>query len=89
MNLDVAGEHAGDRLMKQVRYYSRNAIPDGVEAPTEKQVAVVLHALADHTAIMEALKHRVDPDSPWPQANSIGRWFHDVADSLEYKDLQK
>lgn len=44
---------------------------------------MVLHALADHTAIMQALKHRSDPTSPWPEATSVGRWLHDVGHNLE------
>lgn len=74
----VAGQSAADRLMGQLDYRLH---PDAEEL-TRDQVAVVLHALADHTAIMEALRHRPDPDSPWPQATSVGRWLHDVGDQL-------
>jgi hypothetical protein len=51
--------------------------------PTREQVSLVLRALADHTSITEALEHRPDPDSPWPHATSLGRWYHDVADAME------
>lgn len=81
MTVKVAGQNATDRLMGQVKDQTRRL--DLQAAPTAYQVAMVLHALADHTAIMEALKHRPDPTSPWPEANSIGRWFHDVGDELE------
>lgn len=74
----VAGQPAADRLMRQLD----NRIT-GEPKPTHKQVAMVLHALADHTAIMQALRHRPDPTSPWPEANSVGRWLHDVGDDLE------
>lgn len=80
----VAGEPAAERLIKytQQQYrYHLTASEGGVVNPL--QIALVLHALADHTAIMEALKHRPDPDSPWPEATSIGRWLHDVADDIE------
>jgi hypothetical protein len=76
--IQVAGQNATDRLMGQLD----NRIT-GEPKPTKKQVAMVLHALADHTAIMTMLEHRPDPTSPWPQANSVGRWFHDVGHELE------
>lgn len=80
MSVKVSDELAAMRLMRQVSYEQRR-IDEPV--PTPRQVAMVLHALADHTAIMSALKHRPDPTSSWPEANSIGRWFHDVGNDLE------
>jgi hypothetical protein len=82
MSVKVADQYAAERLMDQVRQYNRRI--DG-PPPTRMQVAMVLHALADHTAIMSALQHRPDPTSPWPEATSIGRWLHDVGDDLEYQ----
>jgi len=76
----VAGVPASERLMQQVNY-RRRYTDTGVITP--QQVAVVLHALADHTAIMTMLDHRLDETSPWPEATSIGRWFHDVGNELE------
>ena len=76
--LGSGSESAGDRIMRSLD----NRIT-GEPKPTPKQVAMVLHALADHTVILSALEHRPDPTSPWPQATSMGRWFHDVADDLE------
>lgn len=78
----VAGKSAAERLLGQIHQETRR-IEGG--APTPAQVAMVLHALADHTAIMEMLKHRPDPTSPWKEATSIGRWFHDVGDEMEGK----
>jgi len=75
----VAGEPAGDRIMKSLD----NRRFDCAAKPNRQQVAMVLHALADHTAIMEMLKHRPDPTSPWQEATSVGRWMHDVGDTLE------
>lgn len=75
----VAGEPAADRLMRSLDY----RLSPGVEPLTREQVAVVLHALADHTALVAALAHRRDESSPWPDVLSIGRWLHDVADRLE------
>lgn len=80
MSIKVAGKSATHRLMGQINQQGRRL--DG-PLPTATQVAMVLHALADHTAIMEALKHRPDNTSPWPEATSIGRWFHDLGDEME------
>ncbi len=76
----VAGEPAHERLMKQIKHERRRI---DAPIPSSRQVAMVLHALADHTAIMQMLEHRPDLTSPWPKATSIGRWFHDVGDALE------
>ena len=74
----VAGEPASIRLMRSIDTRRFNE-----PCPTPNQVAMVLHALADHTAQMEMLKHRPDPTSPWQEATSVGRWLHDVGDDLE------
>jgi hypothetical protein len=79
--LEVAGEPAAVRLMRQVNYGQRR---HDEPVPSPRQVAMVLHALADHTAIMSALQHRRDENSPWPEATSIGRWLHDVGDYLDW-----
>jgi hypothetical protein len=76
----VSDQLACERLMQQISYEQRRI---NEPMPTRRQVAMVMHALADHTAIMTALKHRPDPTSPWPEATSIGRWFHDVGNDLE------
>jgi hypothetical protein len=74
----VVGERAADRLMRSLDY----RMPAGVEPLTPEQVAVVLHALADHTAL-EAARVYLPDSSPWPTSTSIGRWLHDTADQLE------
>lgn len=79
----VAGQPASHRLMQALD----NRRFNGEAKPTANQVAMVLHALADHTAQMEMIKHRPDPTSPWQEATSVGRWMHDVADDLEGLDL--
>lgn len=81
MSIKVANQDATTRLMNQVRQQARRL--DNQTPPTAYQVSMVLHALADHTAIMEMLKHRPDETSPWPEATSVGRWFHDVGDEME------
>ncbi len=75
----VAGEPAADRLMRQLDY----RLHPGTPRLTRRQVAVVLHALADHTALLAALEHRRDDTSPWPESVSVGRWLHDVGYQLE------
>lgn len=74
----VVGQLAGERLMAALDYRLRD-----VAALSAVQVAVVLHALADHTALIVALTYRRDESSPWPEAQSLGRWLHDVGDQLE------
>ena len=81
--LGKGSESAADRIMRSLD----NRL-NGEPKPTRKQVAMVLHAMADHTAIMSALEHRPDLTSPWPQANNMGRWYHDVADDLEHGSRQ-
>lgn len=74
----VAGEPAADRLMRSLDY--RLTHGPGAEGLDRRDVAVVLHALADHTALMAALDYA--PGGMWPEARSLGRWLHDTADQL-------
>lgn len=77
-----AAERAADRLMRSLDY---RLSPPGTERLTPVQVAVVLHALADHTALEEARTYRrVDGEQGdyWPTSRAIGRWLHDTADQL-------
>lgn len=50
---------------------------------TARQVAAVLHGLADHTALVVALDYRRPEDDHWPEATSLGRWLHDTAAQLD------
>lgn len=79
-NIEVAGQPAADRILANVKQRARELESSGEITPY--QVGIVLKALADHTAIMAMIAHRPDPTSPWPEATSIGRWFHDVGDNL-------
>lgn len=76
---EVAGQNAAERLMANLDY----RLSPNVQPLDEDQVAVVLRALADHTALADAVNWRHDPNSPWPVLTSLGRWLHDVADELE------
>jgi hypothetical protein len=85
----VAGENASDRIMHLLDdSFTREP------KPTRKQVAMVLHTLAGHTAICAMMDYdRIErfPGSEnfgkelelWPTETSIGRWFHAVAHNLE------
>jgi hypothetical protein len=75
----VAGESAAERLMRSLDY---RLAPEARHL-TQREVAIVMHALADHTAIMAALEYARDETCPWPEARSLGRWFHAVGDELE------
>lgn len=83
----IAGQPAHERLMesvsRQAKFYLNQPMHKGETPPSAIQVAIVLHALADHTAIMQMLAYRPDSTSPWPQATSAGRWLHDVGNDLE------
>ncbi|MDQ0868990.1 hypothetical protein QFZ70_001463 [Arthrobacter sp. V1I9] len=70
---------AAQRLRDNLKVRAREHETD---APDDYQVGLVLKALADHTAIMQALHYRPDPTSPWVEATSMGRWFHDTGDVL-------
>lgn len=50
----------------------------GEPEPTPGQVAMVLHALADYTALQQALRWGSAEDP----AQSVGRWLHDLADEI-------
>lgn len=66
-----------ERLMGQVKRYLR--VP-GV--PSLPQVAAVVHALADHTALQQAVAWRSAEGGD--SATSVGRWLHDLGDHLEH-----
>lgn len=78
----VAGQSAADRLMGAL------ALTRDGRDRTHAQVAVVLHALADHSALEAARQYRYAPGGHCPRSQSIGRWLHDVADHLEELDRE-
>lgn len=86
MQKQTTEDRAAERLMTQVRNEARGKF--GVEPPTEDQVALVLHALADFTAINSALSYSPDPTEPGPhegRAISMGRWLHAVGRALDLR----
>lgn len=74
----VVGQPAADRLMDALDY----RLHPQARQLTRDEVAVVLHALADHTALLAALDYSRPTDGHWPEATSVGRWLHDTADQL-------
>lgn len=75
----VAGQPAADRLMASITY-RRRSLPLPPLLPGD--VADVLHALADHSALLAALDYRPDGPGRTGYATSLGRWLHAVADDL-------
>jgi hypothetical protein len=86
----IGGVDAADRLMGQIQH-QRWRTPD-TPPPNEAQVAMVLHALADHTALEAARVYDRTRDGKeddlWPTSLSIGRWLHDLGDYIEHKARQ-
>ncbi len=86
---EVAGQPASERLMQALDYRRFPEVPE----ISEEQVAIVLHALADHSAIVAAMNHPREW-STWQDrsvkdpAADVGRWLHAVADDLENEVLR-
>ncbi len=77
----IGGVDAVHRLERAVKAEAR-MWPDQ-EPPNRAQIAMVLHALADHTAIQHAQTFSLDEDSPWPASTSIGRFLHAYGDRFD------
>lgn len=76
----VVNERAADRLCTAIE---RLAPSLGIVAPTRTQVAAVLHALSDYTALESAINwRRPDDHILSPDVIALGRWLHDVGDQL-------
>ncbi|OZD48617.1 hypothetical protein CH252_19000 [Rhodococcus sp. 06-1477-1B] len=85
----VAARYYADRVLN-AQHVSRGVHqPDGTHAPIPAElVAAVLHALADHTHNSHMLAVAKDhllarPDDTWPAIDSLGRYFHALADSID------
>lgn len=84
----VAARYYADRLLN-ARPVSRGVHqPDGTHTAIPAEfVAAVLHALADHTHnshMLAIAKERLlaRADDTWPSIDSLGRYFHALADSI-------
>lgn len=61
----------------------------GARRLARSEVAVVLHALADHTALEAAREWRYESKERFcPRSQAVGRFLHDTADHLEEQDRQ-
>lgn len=72
------------RLAACITNRQREGLLGNVEI-TELQVALVCRALADHTLLMQALNFHRPDDGIWPEATSLGRFFHHLADDFEHE----
>lgn len=75
----IGAVDARTRLVRAVHHEART-YSEG--PPTQRQIAMVLHALADHTSIMVALDFDPPEDGHWPQATSVGRFLHHYGDYI-------
>lgn len=74
----IGGQDPVVRLMFQVGYNSWAGNPPQ-PPPTALQVSYVLHALADHTSLLQAVEFTHSPST----AGNVGRWLHAYADTIE------
>lgn len=77
---DIGGEDPAARLRRAVASAAGDEDP-----PDDAQIAMVLHALADQTALMQALRFDVDAEalgSLSAEASSVGRWLHAYGDLM-------
>ncbi len=75
----IAGDDPLERIMLSMRSQAR--MYPGIELPSRMQLALAYRALADHTLLMAALEFsREAEDRFWPEATSLGRFFHALAD---------
>lgn len=75
---EIGGQDPVERLILAVIENSyRGSPPQG--PPSPQQISYVLHALADHTALLHAVDFDVNEDS----ATSVGRWLHAYGDTID------
>lgn len=78
---DIGGVDAVARLQRQICAEARMFPDDG--PPSAAQVAMVLHALADHASLQLALQFARPDDGHWPEATSVGRFLHAYGDRFD------
>lgn len=87
---DLNGEHPADRVARAQAITAEHVL-DGDPPPTRRQIAAVMHALADHTHNMHMVggavtalgTDRADFGEAWVRATGLGRYFHALGDRLE------
>jgi hypothetical protein len=75
----IGGVDARTRLVQAVHHEARTYVEG---PPTQAQIAMVLHALADHTSLLVALNFDPPVDGFWPEASSVGRFLHHYGDYI-------
>ena len=75
----IGGQDPVERLLLQIH----QNLPPGHHPPSRGQVAAVLHALADHTGLVQAVTWSPPDDGYEPVATSVGRWLHAYGDVME------
>jgi hypothetical protein len=75
----IGGNDPVERLMRQVINASWSGNPPE-RPPSPQQVAYVLHALADHTALTGAITYTGSDN----YAVNVGRWLHAYGDTIEF-----
>lgn len=81
----VGAEHAADRLMRSQKLQLGSPYLEGDEPPSTRQVAAVLHALADHTLI-ESMLHAAPGlgaycahlGDSWATTSGVGRYLQNM-----------
>lgn len=87
--LQLASSNGGDRVEQQVRYSSGRAVLNGEPSPTLRQIACVLHALADETHNRHMLDSAVRALGDGSQVAGLGRYFHALGDELEDRAIEQ
>lgn len=87
----IHGEHAADRLMRSQKLRPGSPYLADEPPPSRRQVAAVLHALADHTiqahwnseAVLRLGDDRADLGGTWRQDTAHGRFLQRMGNWLE------
>lgn len=70
----IGNQRAADWVMSQIAAQASSS------HPYAEQAAVVLHALADYTALQQAVRYKLEGED---QDASLGLWLSDLAEVLE------
>lgn len=88
----ISNQHAAERVLEQVRYSSGRASLGDEDFPTIRQVACVMHALADLTHQEHMLSAQVASlatDRDMNQAHGLGRYFHGLGNYMDSKAYEQ
>lgn len=90
----IGRQHAAERVLQQVRWSSGRASLGDEDFPTTRQIACVMHALADlthqehmlSTAVADLYANGADRHS---QAHGLGRYFHGLGNYMDSKAYEE